>query len=165
MGGGKHKYYNGTYEHPELIKARKESDRLMSQMGQDTDNFVDDIRVMTLPFSWAEKGFFSKKVVDIETIKICVLCFTASADHENKLYRGSGGDWKPRETKEGEIIAYYLRTFERQIWYRDHQSGILNGDPAYRLYVIMANIKDVLMKVAADTDKYRKLVTSLADKE
>ena len=77
----KHKHYNGTYEnqqHPhiqEIIKLDKEMDQMSRQVGIDTDKRVDEIRVMTLPFSWAVKGFFSKKVVDIETIKICVMCF------------------------------------------------------------------------------------------
>ena len=172
----KHKYYNGTYEnqqHPyiqEIIKLDKEMDQTSRQVGIDTDRTVDEIRVMTLPFLWAVKGFFSKKVVDIETIKICVMCFTASADHEKTLWRDGFGRWKPIHHKKhgdsgGTIIAYYLRTFERQKWYGDHQSGILNGDSDMKSDVIMADIKDVLTKVAADTDKYRDLVTGLADKE
>ena len=172
----KHKYYNGTYENQqhtyikEIIKLQKETDKNLRQLGIDTDTRVDEIRVMTLPFSWAVKGFFSKKVVDIETIKICVMCFIASADHEKKLWRDNYGIWKSIEHKKygsegGTIIAYYLRTFERQKWYNDHQSGILNGDSDMKSDVIMADIKDALMKVAADTDKYRDLVTSLANKK
>ena len=174
----KHKYYNGTYQMPEIIKLDKETDQMSRQhdqrypafsVGIDTDRTVDEIRVMTLPFLWAVKGFFSKKVVDIETIKICVMCFTASADHEKTLWRDGFGRWKPIHHKKhgdsgGTIIAYYLRTFERQKWYGDHQSGILNAEVG-RNDAIMADIKDVLTKVSADTDKYRTLVTSLADKE
>ena len=87
-----------------------------------------------------------------------------------KLWRDNYGIWKSIEHKKygsegGTIIAYYLRTFERQKWYNDHQSGILNGDSDMKSDVIMADIKDALMKVAADTDKYSEMVTSLADKE
>ena len=86
------------------------------------------------------------------------------------MWRDNYGVWKSIAHKKygsdgGTNIAYYLRTFERKIFYGRFENGILNADSELKRDVIMADIKDVLMKVAADTDKYRDLVTGLADKE
>ena len=86
----KHKYYNGVYQTEEHKDWLKEMDDLNRQLGIPpmSAGSIQNIRVMTLPFSWAVKGFLSKKVVDIETIKICVMCFVVCANNEKILSFG-----------------------------------------------------------------------------
>ena len=162
----KHKYYNGVYITEERKAYHKEIDDMNRQMGLPTMSgmSIQNIRVMTLPFSWAVKGFFSKKVVDIETIKICVMCFVVCANNEKMLFRDNDGVWKPKEHKKhgtvgGTVIAYYLKSMEKQEW-----SDIRKVDAQMHQPQIYENIQAVLSKVVDDTDKYRTLVADLAVK-
>ena len=162
----KHTYYNGVYKTEETKKWEKEMDDLNRQLGIPpiSETSIQNIRVMTLPFSWEVKGFFSKKVVDIETIKICVMCFVVCANNEKILFRDNNSVWKPIEHKKhgidgGTIIAYYLKSMEKQEW-----SDILKVDTQMHQPQIYENIQAVLSKVVDDIDRYRTLVADLAVK-
>jgi hypothetical protein len=162
----KHKYYNGVCIAKDDKEFEEEMDANARKMGIPTmaGMRIQNIRVMTLPFSWAVKGFFSKKVVDIETIKICVMCFVVCANNEKMLFRDNDGVWKPKEHKKhgpvgGTVIAYYLKSMEKQEW-----SDIRKVDAQMHQPQIYENIQAVLSKVVDDTDKYRTLVADLAVK-
>ena len=112
--------------------------------------------VMKVMFSWKEKGFFSKEIIDIEILHICDKCFLVAA-HKNKIIKKgySHHKWVLSPYVPLVSVDSLLGILIKQ------QFGNMGGrssEPLNKIRAMLRDIKD-------NENKYRKFVQIAVSKE